>query len=441
MTFFSKNKAMLSTAVKAPETETGTDAPEVYTAEAFKEYEMGQYRERFPNETRGLSDRAIFDAAMATDDDLDDDAWRELFAKVDRPAVDGDTMAARARGLGAKVGEASETAIATVMKAKEDWQGGPFRVLFGLQEDFTEEELNGFPVPDDDAGNNPDIFNVTKEDAKTGKLKSVKSNFYVNFADGTPSGQHILAQIEFTQRAGNTAMVQDDIPEDIREMTPHERENHLNFLNGRRNTIRQSYKNAMALYFKFIEVNNYPGVKAEPIWAKGKSPDDEPAGGIEVENTTKPIAVWLIPDEGKPIAKWEALSIGAFKKLNAKKGLEKGGTFASLISSGATKKAPGSGATTDKNDGFVIKTADKFFDVFAEGHRFIDEMLNDKRLVEYGKLLQKMNAKDNDELVTDVVELRNFFVKLCDDTNADAKYVKIQSSGSPLADKVKAATK
>ncbi len=348
------------------------------------------------------------------------------------PNIDGDKLAEIARNLGAEAGDASGEAINLVMKAKEDWQGGPFKVLFGLQADYTEEQLNSFAIPDTEDGNNPDVFKVHKTDAK-GKSKLVNTTFYTQFADGTPDGQAILARIEFTERAGNKDMVKDDIPADILEMSPHEREVHLNFLKGRRGTIRQAYKKAMALYFQFQLVNEYDGIMAEPIWVKGKGPNDIKEGELpEVENTTKPIAVWLIPDEGRPVAKWEALSIGAFMKLDTRKAMEKGGTFAALIESGATKKAPGSGSQTNKNEGLVIKTLETGISVLAEFHRWSDEINGAKDKAEIGKLYKLMNAKDNDELIVAVVEVRNFLQQLAKDTAADAKYVRLQQGGSDL---------
>lgn len=354
------------------------------------------------------------------------------------PNIDGEALAAAAHTLGAKVGTETEGAIELVAQAKEDWQGGPFKVLFGLQCDFEPEELDTFAVPDSDTGNNPDVFKMPKEDAK-GKVRMVDSNFYVNFADGTPSGQTILARIEWTERAGDPKAIKDDIPADIKEMDPHQREVHLAFLKGRRNTIRQSYKKAMALYFQLGAVNAYPGVKAEPIWIKGQSPDDIKEGEMpSVENTTKPIAVWLVPDEGKPIAKWEALSIGAFMKLLPNKAMEKGGTFAALIESGVVKKKPGSGTGSDKGkEGLTIKTLETGVTVLAEFHRWMEEIATAKDKVEYGKLLKVGNAKDNDEFISAIVETRNMLADLCKEVHADDKYVKLQQGGSEL---VKAAT-
>jgi len=371
------------------------------------------------------------------------DEGTESNEETNIPNIDGEALAEHARALGAKAGHASNSAIEFVSKAKEDWQGGPFRVLFGLKMDFSEEQLSEFAVPDSDSGNNPDEFKVYKEDAK-GKRKLVNSNFYVNFADGTPAGQTLLSRIEWVTRASDKNMVKDDIPQDILDMSSDERDTHLKFLNGRRLTMRNAYKKAMALHFKTLEVRAYPSVECEPIWVKGKSPEDVDftKGELpEVENTPEPIRVWLVPDKDKdgnprPIAKHETFSISAFLRLNTKKALEKGGTFQALVDSGATKKAPGGGAASNNGDGFVIKTIDKGLAVMAELHRWFEEIGEQKDKADIGKLYKLMNSKDNDELIVTVFELRDYLNHMIEDTGAGAKYLKLQQGGSELAKQV-----
>lgn len=441
---FNRKALMATTAVREAPSDQGS--PETYTKELFKEYEGEQYRERFPKETAGLADSQIFEVMMGTDDDQDDDEWRKLFDAVPRlnANIDGDALAEQARALGAKAGEATDKAMSLVIKAKEDWQGGPFKVLFGLKMDFEDEILSSFAVPDTDTGNNPDEFKVYKEDAK-GKRKLVNSTFYVQFGDSTPAGQRILERIEWTERAGDTNMVKDDVPQDILDMSPPERETHLNFLKGRRATIRAAYKKAMKLYFKDIEVNAYPGITCEPIWVKGKSPRDVDfnKGELpEVYNTTKPIAIWLTPEDGRPVVRWEAFSIGSFLKLNPKKALEKGGTFAALIESGATKKKPGAGKAKDSDkDKLAIKTVETGVNVLAELHRWFTEIGEAKDKAELGKLYKLGNTKDNDEFVTAVFELNDYLKHLIDETGIGAKYLKLQQGGSELTKKVAASGK
>ena len=51
---------------------------EKFSPESYEALDIGGYRTRFPNETAGLSDEALFVIVMGTDDDLDDDGWRAL---------------------------------------------------------------------------------------------------------------------------------------------------------------------------------------------------------------------------------------------------------------------------------------------------------------------------------------------------------------------------
>jgi len=52
---------------------------ERYTPEDYIALDIGEYRRRFGDETKGISDERLFDLVMGTDDDLDDDQWIALF--------------------------------------------------------------------------------------------------------------------------------------------------------------------------------------------------------------------------------------------------------------------------------------------------------------------------------------------------------------------------
>lgn len=52
-----------------------------YTAEEYDDLNLNEYRERFPDETKALSDERIYEVVMGTEDDHTDGEWRELFTK------------------------------------------------------------------------------------------------------------------------------------------------------------------------------------------------------------------------------------------------------------------------------------------------------------------------------------------------------------------------
>lgn len=352
-----------------------------------------------------------------------------------KPSFDGSALAEHARNLGAHVGKASESAVAFVIKAKEDYEGGRFRVMFGLQQDFTDEQLAEFAVPFSDTGNNPDEFSIPSENAK-GKVTQKKTNFYKEFANGTPAGQALLSRIEMCERAGDAKAIKTDIDNDILEMAndPYKLEGHLSSLTAKLGNMPKCYKNAMELFFQFQAVNEYSDkISAEPVYAEGKAPSEISENDIpEVENTPKCIQVWEHAEPGKPVKRMRLLKIGEFLRLNPARATEKGGTFNALIESGAATRTPGSGANSDNGDGFVIKTVERGVEVIAEFHRWSTEILDAKDQGEYGKLLKLGNAKDNDEYIVAVKELKDFFTQLASDISANAKYAKLQKSGSEL---------
>src|ERR1700761_2267462 len=137
------------------------------------------------------------------------------------PNLDGEALAAKAQALGQQAGDSLTSVVNTLCDAKEEWQGGPFKVLFALQAAYG-EELDSFPVPDSEDGNNPDYFKVSKTNAK-GKTSLVETSFYRQFADATAAGQDILARLEAVARMGDDKAVKSDIAEtypDIYAMNP-----------------------------------------------------------------------------------------------------------------------------------------------------------------------------------------------------------------------------
>ena len=51
----------------------------VYSPEEFAALDCGEYRIRFPEETKDLSDQRLFEIMADQDDDRENDEWRTLF--------------------------------------------------------------------------------------------------------------------------------------------------------------------------------------------------------------------------------------------------------------------------------------------------------------------------------------------------------------------------
>lgn len=344
----------------------------------------------------------------------------------DNTAELGTSLKSHAVELAAKEGAELIAAIDTVVKAKEEWQGGSFKVLLAMQQTYTKEELDGMPVPDSDTGNNPDKFKIEVTENGTTTMKP--TTFYTLFADNTAAGKALQVEIDWLNRLSKVDANKADIPADYVEAygtEPEKRQTRLAYLNGRRSTIRISYKNAIGLYLQFEAVGSVPNVVAEPIWADGKE-------GEEVENTTKPIIVRALEKDGtKSIKHYMPMSIANFKRLDPKKAVEKdGGSFKSLMAT--TKRATGGAANgaAPATETPVIKTVDTGLGRIVEVYRWLSEIYHDKNGADIGKLYKTLNDKTADEAVVTMVELRNMFQQIVTDCKLDPRYVKIQQSGA-----------
>lgn len=339
----------------------------------------------------------------------------------------GDAFAAKAIALAAKEDDGMSEAVGAVMKAKEDWQGGPIKILFAMTKAYG-EELAQFPVPDDEGSNNPDKLKITVTNPD-GKTTQKNTTFYAQFSDATREGKAIVQEIEWIKRAGNADMNKAGIPDAILELNPIQRDNRLNFLAGRRATIRGAYKKAMALGFQMQAVNGVQNVTADFIYVTDNDGNDT----TEVVNTTKPIIVFTPPAAGKPVTKFETFSIGAFLKLNAGKAFEKGGGLKALKDT-VTRNTDG-GATGNNGKATEvppIKTVDTFLHRFVEVYRYANEMQYAKDQRDYAALVKLLKHKDSDELAVAMVEMEMFLSDCNKELGLSKRYNDLQKKGSEL---------
>lgn len=357
-----------------------------------------------------------------------DDAGSDVEQVVVNTDSEGETQKAKAIALALRESEGMSEAIEIVAKAKEDWQGGPITVLYALQEAYG-EDLDTFPEPDLETGNNPDKFKLAVQDSN-GKTTLRATSFYMLFADATREGKAIVDELAFIKRAGNLEAVKDGIPDSILEMNIDQRETRANYLNGRRSTIKASYKKAMALYFQLNAVANLPTVGCSFVYETDENGDDT---GV-VAATTKPIMVWQIPGNDaqgnpRPIKDREFFSIGSFLKLDPKVAAEKGGNFKELKKTVA--RATG-GVTGNNQETPAIKTVDTWLRTFVEAYRYMDEMQMDKQQKDIGQLYKLLKAKGSNELAVTIVEMRNYLDDIAKDCGLDKRYTALQSAGSDL---------
>lgn len=344
--------------------------------------------------------------------------------------IDGDALAAIARGFGAKASDYMETTATTIAKAREDWQGGPIMALFSFRTNYTEEEIASWPDPaNEDKGNNPFKFTITYQDGDTKRTK--KTNFIREFVHGSPVGVELLERLEWLDRAADKGAIKEGILEEILDYTPEKRHSERTFCESRLKTVEQAYIKALRLHFKMVEVQEYhEDIIVSPVWADECSPDEVEPQDVKLDRTNEPLCVLLNSDNPTQI-KREYFSIGAFLKLMPAKALEKGGGWRNLIESGATKKGKKQNKKVDDTD-LTIKTPSRFLGVLAEAHRYMAEISSATDGAEYAKVVQDLTGKDMDESIVALVELKNYFSDLCRTTKADQRYLKLKEAGSEL---------
>lgn len=337
---------------------------------------------------------------------------------------EGETQKARAIAFASQESDEMSVAITTAANAKEDWQGGPIKVLFALNETYG-DSLAEFPKPDMETGNNPDKFQVAVTNDQ-GVTAMRKTSFYLIFSDATKEGKAIVDELAMLKRIANVIDKCDNIPEELMERYREDNEKRISrekYLTTRRATIRQSYKKAMSLYFQMDAVASLENVGCNFIYADADA-------GI-VEKTSEPIIVWELPKEGQPITKSKRFSIGSFLKLDAKEASEKGGTLKELL------KTVSRDTNTKAAEFPTIKTAETYTKGFVELFRAMDEFQSDVDQKEMAKFMKIIHASP--ELKVAICEYGNYLDDIRDELKLNPWYADLVAKRDPLVTRKRAA--
>lgn len=330
---------------------------------------------------------------------------------------DGNAAAKMAREYAAKAEQLGDT-LETIFTAKTEMAGGPLRVLAKLQAIYGDDLIN-LPKPGSETGNNRDAIEIDVTD-DSGQTKSVKTTVYTVFSDNTPRGKLIVDRLALCVRAKAPDTVKDGIPEDIMELARTRGiEREIEQLQKKRSNFRASIKKAMELMYQFMAIEEVDDVIAEPIW------ENEPGGAII--QAIDCIHVYQMQEDGKRPKYSRDYSVSAFLKLDPKKAIEAGGGFKALEATAArgTKGKPSTPA-----EKLTIKTVETGITVLAEFHRWLDEVVGNRDTTEMAKLLKYVNTNGSDELVSAIVESRNFLNDIVEAAKLQSKYTKLQQKAA-----------
>ncbi len=154
----------------------------------------------------------------------------------------GRTMDIKAQETAAKCGYLTGT-INTIAKAKQDYEGGPFAVMFKVMGQMEEEEVDALPIPNTDSGNNPALYKIRTINAK-GKPTVKEHNFYKVMSDRLPCNvakQQRIDMLELSMKDPVQFNVS-SVPQDIKDMDQDRRNAEISRLNGELSTSRVNDK-------------------------------------------------------------------------------------------------------------------------------------------------------------------------------------------------------
>lgn len=300
------------------------------------------------------------------------------------------TMDKLADSLSAQVGDEAETMIGTIIQAKKDWQGGPFRLLDYAKRTYTAEVIRTFPTPGSEVGECPDKYKVPYY--RDGKLKFKATSFYAEFFKRTKTGKAIEVRLAFITLAKDEKANHTTVPADILAMNPVDWDREKASLEQERTVAIAAWRNALALDKQFDAVNALEHVEAAPLLD----------GSDNVIQAAKPIKVWNVD---QPEKEWNLYSVGAFLMFDAARASELGGTFEALKLT--VKRDQGEDGPAGQETAPHIATNKTLAAFLLTTHEFIaNKHLADKKRELYGLFLKdQINGAGSDQLVQAIRDL------------------------------------
>lgn len=290
--------------------------------------------------------------------------------------------------------------VAVVVKAKEDWEGGPVAIWASSVKAYPGEAFDAFPDPasTEKDSNNPAIFTVLEPSGKDGKLKPKEKNYYNIFADNLPPAVELLQEQDWLQRLGNEKMKTDGIPpqylaeyggQDHSKIVA--RDTRLTKVKNRLTSYRQSIKNGFYLRFQLEKVNELGGVHAEVVPTKdGKGYENR----IRVRSTMP----------GRELEDNQGMTIKAFMKLDAEKAFKNGATYAALMDTAKRDKAEGDSTSATTK----IENAEQARKSLLDLHDYFDTITRDPKQEILTQWVKYLTSKAGDDTFVSLWDMRDF---------------------------------
>ena len=356
----------------------------------------------------------------------------------------GAAMDVLAQNVAAQAGYLDST-INVIAKAKQDYEGGPFAVMFKVMDKMDATTIDSLPDPDSETGNNPGKYKIRIMGNK-GKPVVKEKKFYHVLSDRLPGNvvkQQRIDMLELSMK-DPVQFNLSSVPQDIKDMDVSRRKAEISKLEGELSTSRTNVLQAFELLFHIRNANSLAGVQVEVLYAvndKGELMDgsDEEHPAI-VENTKTPIVITTTV-EGRKGKDTTMLSVGSFKKLRPDVAREKQGTYQAFIDSAPESKRGTKGEATDQTGGSkpeLINTNDTLMARLVDVHDYLDVIMSDSKQTNWAALIGLLNKKEGsaDALIT-ITEIRDGLTALLNKVHkAGERYIEYTTARSEAESKV-----
>lgn len=314
----------------------------------------------------------------------------------------GEAQHSKALALAHKDTRGLTAAMLAVARAKDEFTGAPIKLMIAMMNELDDETLDSLPRigSTSEETDNPDKF-MWKDPASDGKEKEM--SFYVVWSDNTTEGTKVIEELAWLACLNDKDKKTDHIPEEYKERysSPESRKARKKYLEGRRNTIRGSYKKAVQLMHQFDAINELSGVTATTL------PGAEPG---TYENIIKVASTVT----GRETLDYEHFTVGQFLKLNAAAAAEHGGSFAAVKNT--VTRAPKKKAGVTPETGIPaltgVKTPETLDKVMTAAHMYLEGIWQDKKGVEYAHLLKFLTGPGGASAVETLGDIKGILDQL-----------------------------
>jgi len=319
-------------------------------------------------------------------------------------SFDGASQDARAAMLATSIGTSLDADLGVVVKAKQDWEGGTFKVMFAMLTELAKKEVDIDGLPEfkgerAENGNNPRFYK-TRVKGDDGKDKVKEHDFYKVVAENLPGLVAKKARIDKLGLSMKDPAKYNlsEVPKDILDMPKHLRQTEISRLQGEVSTAKNAVVKSFELWSQIKAFDKLAGVSMDIVYAVDKDgtlmdgKDGRP--GPVVENTRTPIMLQT-KLEARKLIDYKLVGIGAFLKYPVDAIAEQGGSWQALEASVAKGTNNGNdNAESKPRNVNTVETALTVQNDFAEYLKRIQDDTNKAGWEAFGKALHGPGSDD-----------------------------------------------